>query len=179
MTKSLDLGCGPNPKNLFSADEVYGIDIRDDLGPHIRKADLVIEPIPYEDDSFDFLTAVDFVEHVPRIIYMPHRRQPFIELMNEIYRVLKPGGLFLSHTPAFPQAAAFGDPTHVNIIAEHTWSAYFDDVNQWGKIYGFKGAFKILQNEWKGPHLQTIMQKVYPVPEPAPAPQEAPPTPAS
>lgn len=162
MTKSLDLGCGPDPKNLFQADEVFGIDIRDDLGPHIRMADLVIEPIPFEDNAFDFVTAVDFIEHIPRVIYMPQRRQPFVELMNEIYRVLKPEGMFLSHTPAFPHAAAFGDPTHVNIIAEHTWQAYFDDTNQWAKIYGFTGAFRILKSEWHGAHLQTILQKVVP-----------------
>jgi hypothetical protein len=26
MTRSLDLGSGPNPKNPFNADEVFGID---------------------------------------------------------------------------------------------------------------------------------------------------------
>jgi hypothetical protein len=31
-------------------------------------------------------------------------------------------------------------------------------------MYGFKGAFKIISQEWKGPHLLTLMQKV-PVPD--------------
>jgi hypothetical protein len=31
MTISLDLGCGTNPKNTFNADQIMGIDIREDL----------------------------------------------------------------------------------------------------------------------------------------------------
>jgi SAM-dependent methyltransferase len=167
-TISLDLGCGPNPRNIFKADEVWGIDIRSYADkPEIRVADLVVEKIPFEDASFDFVTAHDFLEHVPRILYMPGRRFPFVELMGEIWRVLKTGGRFFSYTPAFPHAAVFRDPTHVNIIAEDTFSLYFDDQNRWGTMYGFQGAFKILQQSWMGPHLCTVMEKVD-VPGPPP-----------
>ena len=96
-TKSLDLGCGLQPKNPFNAQEVYGIDVRDDAEAHIVKADLVIEPIPFPDDSFDYVTAHDFLEHVPRLIYLPQRRNAFVEVMNEIHRVLKPGGVFVGY----------------------------------------------------------------------------------
>ena len=89
-TTTLDIGCGINPRNFFNAEEVYGIDVRDDLDKKIYRADLVIEPIPFADNFFDFVTAHDFLEHVPRIIYNPSRRNPFVELMNEIWRVLKP-----------------------------------------------------------------------------------------
>jgi SAM-dependent methyltransferase len=163
MTKSLDIGCGRNPKNIFNADTVYGIDVRDDLAHNIKKADLVIEKIPHEDDFFEYVTAHDFIEHVPRLLYLPDRRYPFVELMNEIYRVLKPNGIFLSFTPAYPHAEVFRDPTHVNIISDQTFGIYFDDTNRWAEMYGFKGAFKIISQEWKGPHLLTLMQKV-PVP---------------
>jgi hypothetical protein len=60
MTKTLDLGCGPNPKNIFSADEVFGIDVREDLNSNIKQADLAIEPIPFDSELFDFVTAHDF-----------------------------------------------------------------------------------------------------------------------
>jgi SAM-dependent methyltransferase len=163
MTRTLDLGSGRTPKNPFNADEVYGIDIRDDIDQKIYRADLVTEPIPFEDNFFDFVTAHDFIEHVPRILYRPHRTHPFVDLMSEIFRVLKPGedsGKFLSFTPAFPQSAAWRDPTHVNIITEETFPLYFDDKNRWATQYGFKGAFKILQQEWRGPHLVTVMKKI-------------------
>lgn len=160
MTKSLDLGCGPRPKNPFNADEVFGIDVRDDIPANIRSADLAVEPIPFDDNLFDYVSAHDFLEHIPRVLYAPLRRNAFVELMNEIYRVLKVDGLFLSLTPAYPYASAFRDPTHVNIITDETFPLYFDDVNRWASGYGFKGSFKITFQEWRGAHLLTVMKKV-------------------
>lgn len=160
MTKSLDIGCGASPKNIFNADEVFGLDIREDLAANIYRADLVVDKIPFPDSTFDFVTAHDFLEHVPRIVYIPERKNAFVEVMNEIWRVLKDGGQFLSFTPAFPHAAAFRDPTHVNIITEETFSFYFDSVNRWAAGYGFRGAFNVVQQEWRGAHLLTVLQKV-------------------
>ena len=167
MTRSLDLGCGRAPKNPFNADEVFGIDfgMRPDLPSNIRLADLVVDPIPFADDSFEFVTAYDFIEHVPRVIYNPSRRNPFVELMSEVWRVLKMNGTFLSLTPAYPHSTAFIDPTHVNIIAEGTFPLYFGDrspTSPWAVIYGFKGAFKVVSEEWRGPHLLTVLQKIPP-----------------
>jgi SAM-dependent methyltransferase len=165
MSKTLDLGSGPNPKNPFNADEVFGVDLgsRPDISASIVPADLVLGPIPFATDSFDFVTAYDFIEHIPRVIYLPERRQPFIELMNEIYRVLMMGGHFLSHTPAFPNGAAFVDPTHVNIITEGTFPLYFGDNRPdcpWAAMYGFVGSFRMVSQEWQGPHLMSVMQKI-------------------
>ncbi|SFU61938.1 methyltransferase domain-containing protein [Pseudoduganella namucuonensis] len=171
MTKSLDMGCGTNPRNPFNAEELFGVDIADGLGPNVRKADLAIEPIPFDDDTFEFVSAYDFIEHLPRVVYAPHRRNSFIEFMNEVWRVMKMGGYFVSSTPCYPHQEAFMDPTHVNIITEMTFRAYFDNVNRWGQIYGFKGAFAILQHEVRGSHLFVIMQKVeVPPPKEAAAP---------
>jgi SAM-dependent methyltransferase len=160
MSKALDLGCGPSPRNFFNADEAYGIDVRDDLDRNILKADLTIAPIPFPDDFFNYVTAFDFLEHIPRVVYVPERRNAFIELMNEVWRVLIPSGTFLSFTPAFPHGPAFRDPTHVNIITEETFPLYFDDTNRWGAAYGFRGSFKVLSQEWRGPHLLTLLSKV-------------------
>ena len=159
-TRSLDLGCGQQPRNPFNADQLFGIDVREDLQANIRRADLAIEPIPFGTAAFEYVSAYDFLEHIPRVIYVPERRNAFVELMNEIYRVLKDGGLFLAFTPAYPHAAAFQDPTHVNIITEHTFPLYFDDANRWAAGYGFTGAFMIRLQEWRGPHLLTVLQKV-------------------
>ena len=160
MTKALDLGCGENPRNFFNANEVYGIDVREDIAAHILKADLVVEPIPFPDETFDYVTAHDFIEHVPRVLYVPHRRNPFVELMNEIWRVLKPNGQFYSATPAYPHNAAFQDPTHVNIITEETFLYYFDNRRRWASAYGFKGSFMVERQEWRGPHLLATLIKV-------------------
>jgi SAM-dependent methyltransferase len=160
MTKTLDLGCGRRPKNPFNADELFGVDVRENLEANIKSADLSIEQIPFDSDSFEYVTAFDFIEHIPRVLYMPQRRNAFVELMSEIYRVLKPGGMFLSMTPAYPHAVAYRDPTHVNIITDETFPMYFDDEKRWATIYGFKGAFSIKVHEWRGPHIFAVMQKV-------------------
>jgi hypothetical protein len=80
--------------------------------------------------------------------------------MNEIHRVLKTGGIFLSFTPAYPYAEAFQDPTHVNIITESTFPDYFCKPNLWGRTYGFTGAFDLARQNWEGKRLLTQMRKV-------------------
>lgn len=161
-TKTLDIGCGTLPRNPFSLDEAYGIDIRENIDAKIYCADLAVEPIPFSHEFFDAVTAFDFIEHVPRVIYMPQRRFCFVELMNEIYRVLKTGGLFYSFTPAFPASPAWRDPTHVNIITEETFPLYFDSQNRWASMYGFNGSFDIVEQGWheNKVHLVTTMRKV-------------------
>lgn len=158
--KTLDLGCGPSPNNPFNASEVYGVDIVSNLASNIIAADLAIDPIPFDSDYFQFVTAYQFIEHVPRIIYCPRRRNSFVELMNEIHRVLKKDGIFLSVTPAYPHNAAFQDPTHVNIITEETFHFYFSEPTSWAKIYGFNGSFRLLKQEWMGVNLVTQLQKI-------------------
>jgi len=160
MTKSLDIGCGLTPKNPFKATEVYGVDIRAS-SENISIADLAIEPIPFEDESFEFCSAFDFIEHIPRVIYTPKRKFCFVDLMSEVYRVLKPGGKFLSFTPAFPAAAAWRDPTHVNIITTETFPLYFDSKNCLAKMYGFKGGVEMEKQYWyeNKIHLISILKK--------------------
>jgi SAM-dependent methyltransferase len=159
-SSTLDIGCGPSPRNPFGAKFVHGIDIRENLDLNIRKADLTIHPIPYGDDTFNYITAFDFIEHIPRVIYCPSMRFAFVELMNEVFRTLKPNGIFLSHTPIFPFDAAFRDPTHVNILTSTTFPMYFDEKNRLASIYGFRGSFHVLNQGLRAPHLVTVLQKV-------------------
>lgn len=158
-TSTLDLGCGLSPRNPFEAELAYGIDIRDSLNKNIKSADLTVEPIPFEDNAFDFITAFDILEHIPRVIYTPNRHFPFVELMNEVWRTLKPNGYFLSHTPVYPYSEIYRDPTHVNVITHETFTAYFDDVNRGADMYGFKGSFKVVGQYINEPHLISILQK--------------------
>ena len=150
MSISLDLGCGPNPKNPFLATEVFGVDINNYNNPNIKIADLAIESIPFEDNLFDFVTGFDFLEHIPRVMYLGReRRQPFIDIMSEIWRVLKPGGQTFFATPAFPRPEAFQDPQHVNIITENSiWYFSAPGVLEQCQAYGFKGRFELLQQAW-------------------------------
>lgn len=152
MTRHLDLGCGGFPRNPYGQAELYGIDTMPspDTGKAIiRQANLTVEPIPFPDSHFDSISAYDFIEHVPRIFPTADfkgTRAPFIELMNEIWRTLKPGGLFYASTPIFPNAAAFQDPTHVNIITMDTHT-YFTRPIMFAKHYGFTGDFELVRTK--------------------------------
>ncbi len=152
-TRHLDLGCGPCPRNPYGCDEVHAVDLKAPDGMEarlFRQANLSLEPIPHPDSSFDSISAFDFLEHVPRVLGTADGRGtrfPFVELMNQIHRVLKPAGRLYALTPAFPRPEAFADPTHVNIITEQTWR-YFCGAEPMGRMYGFAGQFEMLQNDW-------------------------------
>jgi SAM-dependent methyltransferase len=147
-TRHLDLGCGNSLRNPYARDNLYGVDIQQALstsGIEIRRANVAVEPIPFPDNYFDSVSAYDFLEHVPRILAKDNgTRFPFIELMNEIWRVMIPGGRFYALTPVFPHAAAFKDPTHVNILTRHS-HAYFTRPELLARMYGFTGDFTVIR----------------------------------
>ncbi len=143
MTRHLDLGCGAKPRNPYGRDALFGIDLAGDASGPIRRANLALEPIPFDDDSFDSVSAYDFFEHVPRVLTTADGRAtrfPFVELMNEVWRVLKPGGWLYASTPVYPHPAAFQDPTHVNVLTAGSHS-YFVRPQRAASIYGFEGDF--------------------------------------
>ncbi|MDQ0959496.1 glycosyltransferase involved in cell wall biosynthesis [Streptomyces sp. B4I13] len=69
------------------------------------------------DDSVGLMRAVDFLEHVPAKI----------PLINELYRLLAPGGMLLSTTPSSDGRGAYQDPTHVAYYNENSFWYYTDD----------------------------------------------------
>lgn len=150
ISRHLDLGCGVNPRNPYKRAEVFGVDISTQSpisGVKIHSANLSVEPIPFPDSFFSSVSAYDFLEHIPRILTTQDgkgTRFPFIELMNEIWRVLAPGGVFYAQTPAYPSPDAFQDPTHVNIITNHS-HIYFTRPTFSGRMYGFIGDFEIIR----------------------------------
>jgi SAM-dependent methyltransferase len=148
--RHLDIGSGINPKNPYNAAEVYGIDIQPNLNnlKNYHQVNLFSEQIPFDSNYFDSVSAFDFIEHVPRVRIKDcgDTLFPFIELMNEIYRVLKVGGQFYAVTPFYPKVEAFQDPTHVNIITKKTHE-YFCGKDCYANYYGFKGNFRCIKVE--------------------------------
>ena len=154
----VDLGCG---------DQVRG-DVRIDRTAEGTTATdicwLGFEPIPLADNVADEVRAFDFLEHVPWIVYaredgkwVEHR--PGVFLMDEVWRILKPEGLFDTHTPMAPNQEAFQDPTHVSFWAPRT-PLYFTAEHALRTRYGIKACFRIIRHKIDGIYLDCTMVAV-------------------
>jgi len=121
----LNLGSG------YRKEEGYiNIDNRAETDP-----DMVLdvnEGLPFDDGSVDEIKAVDFLEHIPIGKTIP--------LIEEIYRVLKPGGLFTSLTPSTDGRGAFQDPTHVSFWNCNSWVYFMDKAHR--HLYGIRAKFE-------------------------------------
>ena len=100
--KILDIGCGMYPYFLLNTDfsEKHGLDrvIVPNAGAFseklcIKDYDLEKElTIPYADNSFDVLTMLAVFEHFDK--------EKLIQILREVKRVLKPGGVYILTVPA-------------------------------------------------------------------------------
>ncbi|MCB2021933.1 MAG: methyltransferase domain-containing protein [Burkholderiaceae bacterium] len=151
--RHLDLGCGARPRNPYGRRHLYGVDLnrpQTDVAFEFASANLALQPIPFASDLFGSVSAFDFIEHVPRVLNGAEPNTtcfPFVRLMDEVWRVLAPGGLFYALTPCYPSAPAFMDPTHVNIITDRTHE-YFCGEQPIARMYGFEGRFTVRLARW-------------------------------
>jgi len=126
----LNLGCGF--RKMIEPGWV-NIDNRAELNPDVVCD--VTEGLPYEESSVDYVKCFDFLEHIPT--------DKVISLVEEIYRVLKPGGIFESFTPdAEFGMGGFQDFHHKSFWVENSW-LYFSDTDH-RVLYGIKANFEIV-----------------------------------
>ena len=95
----LDVGCGTGANLLMLSKygEAEGVDVSEDALAFCRERGLdkvrlgAAEELPYEDNSFDLVTAFDVVEHM----------DDDLAGLSEMQRVLRPGGRVLLFVPTF------------------------------------------------------------------------------
>lgn len=96
-TRMLELGCGP--KKLWDRSVTL------DLNP-LSKADVIHDlnafPYPFDDNAFDLVVAEHVIEHLDDVI----------RVMEEIHRIVRPGGTVYIEVPHFSSRDFFTDPTH-------------------------------------------------------------------
>lgn len=118
----LDIGCGDNKQPGF-----VGMDIRP--GPQVDIVqDLEAFPWPLPDESVSLAVSSHVLEHINPA------RFTFVNFMNEVWRIMKPGGRFAIVVPYAGSPGYWQDPTHCNGINELTFH-YFDPLSHTG-LYG-------------------------------------------
>jgi SAM-dependent methyltransferase len=109
----IDLVCGFYPKpGYIGIDNLYGARSQVETGkePDIV-CDLSIEPIPFAENSVDEVHSCHFLEHVD-----------ISRMLDEIFRVLKPQGMFVAVLPyALSNAGLY--PGHTAFYTDEWWRA--------------------------------------------------------
>jgi predicted SAM-dependent methyltransferase len=128
MGAMMKLNLGSNKKKL----EGY---VNIDIDP-AHKPDLVCDVtqgLPFDDSTIDEVRAFDFLEHIPLGQTMA--------VINDIWRVLKPGGLFEHLTPSTDGRGAFQDPTHLSFWNINSWLYFTHDAYR--EIYNILAKFSV------------------------------------
>jgi hypothetical protein len=147
----LNLGCCDAPLPDF---------INVDLipGPGIEVVDLR-QPWPWADNAIEHIRAWDIIEHLPDKIFT----------MNELWRVLKPGGTAEIAVPTTEGTGAFQDPTHVSFWNRRSF-LYYEAGNpyreRFARHYGIQAKFRTVQERidhtQDGPRLTIVLRAVKP-----------------
>ncbi|GKS59009.1 hypothetical protein YTPLAS18_25360 [Nitrospira sp.] len=123
MAVSVDLGCGAN-----KVPGSWGIDVRKVDGVNLVAN--IESPLPILSNSVDTVLMRHVVEHV----------RDLVSLMEEVYRICRPGGTVEVDAPYYTSRGAFRDPTHLRFITEDTFQ-YFEPPTD----YGIRTNFRIIR----------------------------------
>lgn len=126
--QNLNLGCGER-----EFPDCLNVDMRKtnicDLQMNLEKL-----PWPFPDERFESVFAFDIIEHFTDVL----------GAMEEIHRVLKPGGIVYIHTSFWLSENSFTDPTHKHFFTLRSFN-FFDPETEEGKKYHYytKKKFKV------------------------------------
>jgi SAM-dependent methyltransferase len=120
--RELLLGCGNRAKKEIKFQfvpqdfiNVTRLDIDPDCKPDVLH-DLNVLPLPFDDNTFNEIHAVDILEHTGQ----QGDWRFFFAQFTEFWRILKPGGYFVGACPKWDSPWAWSDPGHSRIFSFHT-----------------------------------------------------------
>jgi len=128
MKTKLHLGCGHIIKEGWVNHDIVhlpGVDVVHDLAKF---------PWPWEDSVFEEIYMHNVLEHLPETT----------RTMEELWRIMKPGGAIFIRVPYWNSFEAWGDPTHERLFSEEVFEFY--DPTTWrgvDRAYYSKAKFKI------------------------------------
>jgi SAM-dependent methyltransferase len=119
--RELLLGCGNRREKDLSLpghkefENLTTVDVDPNCGADVVW-DLNDHPLPFEDNSFDEIHAYEVLEHIGR----QGDWKGFFEEFSDYWRILKPGGHFMAHTPNDTAPFLWGDPGHTRCINRYS-----------------------------------------------------------
>lgn len=128
LPEKLDIGCGRDKLKC-----AIGID-KADLENVDVVHDLEKTPWPLPSDHFEYARAKQVIEHISDPI-------PFME---EVWRILKHGGIFELSFPYYNSKYAWNDPTHKRAFSEQ-FVKYFEPESR--HAYYSKAKFEVVRRE--------------------------------
>lgn len=139
--KVMDIGCGLAYGTDFMsefAQDITGVDydqetVNENIEAYKAKSNLhfkkgVVPPIEAEDNSYDVVTAFQFIEHI----------KPRKEFLRDALRVLKPGGKLMVTTPNAKRSLA-RNPFHVHEYTFDEMRNELKDMPAEIELLGLKG----------------------------------------
>ncbi len=118
----LDIGCGAFPRfllNIKGFNAKYGLDksVREDLYSRFLENNVFIATcdiekntkMPFKDNYFNVITMLAVIEHIPK--------DRILAVINEIYRILKPGGKYILTTPALWTGPLLSSMAQIRLIS--------------------------------------------------------------
>jgi SAM-dependent methyltransferase len=129
----VDLGCGTKPKARIGVDRYAapGVAVIADLDCFCGATVYSIAERPGEDApkgsdglSYGLPFGTSAIKSIVSHHFFEHVGDGFIPLIDEVYRVLEPGGVLRAITPLFPSTAAVADPDHRRYFMASTWDAF-------------------------------------------------------
>jgi ubiquinone/menaquinone biosynthesis C-methylase UbiE len=91
--------------------------------------------LPFEDSSVDEILVDNVLEHIGP-------EQDFVFVLNELYRVLKPGALLNVIVPDARSQAGWQDPTHKRSFVPRS-VLYWNQDLEWAGLYGITANFDV------------------------------------
>lgn len=116
LKRKLNIGAGEFDRGLNNRRDYLNVDIVKTKGIH-KVVDLNKFPYPFEDNHFEEILAIEVLDHLDDIM----------KVMQEMHRILKPGGKIIISVPYFTSNKAWIHPQHKRAFSYETFDFFVVD----------------------------------------------------